>query len=64
MNLMIVSGILVYSSLYIVFVYCVEIFVHIEFYSECSPRGSHFGCTWPVCEVVLVPCVVGAVVVV
>ena len=42
MNLMIVPGMLVCSSILIsVCVYCVESFAHIECYSDCSHRVSH-----------------------
>ena len=40
MNFMIVPGILVCSSF--LCVYCIENFSHIECYSDCSLRGSHF----------------------
>ena len=41
MNLMIVPGMFVCSSFLIsVCVYCVESFVHIECYSDCSRRGA------------------------
>ena len=41
-NLKLVPGMLVCSSFLItVYVYCVDIFAHIECYSDCSHRGSH-----------------------
>ena len=56
MNLMIVYGMLVCSSVY---VYCVESCAHIECYSDCSRRGSHFATVlFSVCSVVNVECCV------